>query len=137
MKDPKRLVTAGLLGAGLILGLAAFQIPEYPFGKTRFGKLEGTRKVYKSLTVPEIKKVMRPMANSIGVDCDYCHNEQNYASDEKPAKDFARHKIQMIEWLNVKYRPSGAKWEYSCYSCHRGRVRPVPSAPPAARGPGG
>lgn len=133
MNRPLRIVSVTLLGAGLILGLSAFQISEYPFGKSRFGKAEGTRKVYRNTPDPELKKIMKTMGDAIGQNCVYCHVENNYTSEEKPAKDFSRHKIQMVQWLNAKYRPGGAKWEYNCYSCHRGVVKPVPSVPPARK----
>ncbi len=43
-------------------------------------------------------------------------------------------KIGMLTYLNSKYRPKNAKWEYTCYSCHRGKLKPVPSqAPGTAR----
>jgi hypothetical protein len=76
---------------------------------------------------------MKTLSDAIGEKCVYCHDEKNYPSDEKPAKDFARHKLQMVDWLNVKYRPAGAKWEYGCYSCHRGQIRPVPWVPPVRK----
>jgi len=123
-----------LTGLGLALFLVGWQIDDYPFRKTQFGAAEGTRKVYKNLSDAEIKAVMQEMADGIGVKCDYCHNEKNYASEEKPMKDFARKKIFMLDWMNHKYRPPKAKWEYTCYTCHRGQVKPVPQAAPPAPG---
>jgi hypothetical protein len=133
MNRPLRIITLTLLGAGLVLGTTAFQIGEYPFGKSRFGRAEGTRKVYRNMPDPELKKVMKTMGDALGVGCTYCHDTKDYTSEEKPPKDFSRHKVQMVQWLNAKYRPGAAKWEYNCYSCHRGVVKPVPSAPPAGK----
>lgn len=122
----KLLFTASGLFFALVL--TGFQISDYPFRKSQFGVAEGTRKIYKNMTEAQIKPHMEKMSKEIGVKCVFCHNVKDYTSEEKPMKDFVRHKIQMVEWLNAKYRPKDAKWEYSCYSCHRGQVKPVPSS---------
>jgi len=116
-------------GLGLAFFLTGFQIGKYPMRKTQWGQAETThRKVFKEQSEAEIKKYMEKMCKDIGVKCGFCHNVKDYASEEKPEKDFGRHKIQLVKWLNDKYRPAGATWEYSCYTCHRGVMKPVPSA---------
>jgi hypothetical protein len=82
----------------------------------------------------EIKKLMKTHADGIGVKCSFCHNEKNYASEENPMKDFGRKKIYLLQWLNDKYRPPNASWEYTCYTCHRGKVKPVPFEVPLVPG---
>jgi hypothetical protein len=130
-----RVLLLSLSGIGVALFLTGFQIADYPFRKSQFGVAEGTRKVYKTETEKQIKVHMEKMSKEIGVKCTFCHNVKDYTSEEKPMKDFVRHKMQMVEWLNAKYRPKTAAWEYSCYTCHRGQVKPVPSS--ASLVPGG
>lgn len=58
--------------------------------------------------------------------CEYCHNLDNLASDEKYTKVVARQMLRMTRWINedwdVHVQPSGV----TCYTCHRGK--PVPQA---------
>ncbi len=133
MKKPRaRTVVLLLAGLAGVLAVAGWQIQDYPFRPTQFGQAEGTRKFNIDMPEAQLKKVMKVMADDIGVKCVFCHNEKDYTSDEKPMKDFVRKKMYLVDWMNNKYRPKNAKWEYSCYTCHRGSIKPVPSAPPAA-----
>lgn len=127
-----------LVGLALLLGFAlvatGFQLGDYPFQqkpRTRDrAKVQKERLAYEGMSDTEIKKIMKEMAAQIGVDCSYCHNEKNYKSFEKPVKEFVQYKIAMVDWLNAKYRPADADWNYSCYTCHRGVVKPLPQADP-------
>lgn len=128
---PKLRVAALLLGA-TVLTLANVVPGAGDFPKpTKFSPGEPHRRHLRDMPDAEIKKYMKGVADGLGVKCSFCHEGKDYASEAIPIKDFARKKIGMVRWLNEKYRPEGAKWEYSCFSCHRGQVRPVPSIPPA------
>lgn len=133
MNRGTRLLILTLAALSLGVFLTGSKISDYPFKKTRWGVAETTRrKIYRNLSEAEIKKEMKIMAEGIGVKCDYCHNEKDYASEEKPEKDFGRVKMGLVKWLNDKYRPLNADWEYTCYTCHHGKVSPVASAPPGS-----
>ena len=134
MKPRARTAILCLAGLGAVFALIGWQIQDYPFRKSQFGTMEGTRKFNQDKSEAEVKKIMKVMADGIGVKCVFCHNEKDYTSDEKPMKDFVRKKMYLVDWMNHKYRPATAKWEYSCYTCHRGSIKPVPSAPPLPPG---
>jgi hypothetical protein len=126
-----------LAGALLLLGFAVvatgFQVGDYPFEqreKPRGGRPREERRFYQELSDKEIRAVMKDMAAQLGVDCNYCHNTKDYKSFENPMKEFAQVKISMVNWLNAKYRPVDATWNYSCFTCHRGTVKPLPQAAP-------
>jgi hypothetical protein len=76
----------------------------------------------KDMTRAEMKEYMRNFTLSLGVECEYCHNTDDYASDEKKEKDAAREMIKLVYMLNDTYFKN-AKEEISCYSCHRGQVQ--------------
>jgi photosynthetic reaction center cytochrome c subunit len=76
----------------------------------------------KNMTRAEMKEYMRNFTLSLGVECEYCHNTDDYASDEKREKDAAREMIKLVYMLNDTYFKN-AKEEISCYSCHRGQVQ--------------
>ena len=139
MTQRHRLVI-GTLGALLVVVVASgFQIQDYPvFNKPPGSPAKGAikpRKYTAEMTDEEVRKYMKEMAAEIGAKCDLCHNTKDYSSFEKQTKQFAQYKMGMVEWLNAKYRPPNATWEYSCYTCHRGKMTNIPSvAPPAAPG---
>jgi hypothetical protein len=49
-----------------------------------------------------------------------------FASDEKPAKDLARKMFVMVHDLND--RQLKGIGQVSCYTCHRGQVKPALTA---------
>ena len=66
--------------------------------------------------------------------CNYCHNPNNMASDEKYTKVVARRMIQMTQNINVKYATHVQGTGVTCWTCHRGNAVPQykwASAPPA------
>lgn len=74
------------------------------------------------MTKEEMKEYMRNFTLSLGVECEYCHNTDDYASDEKKEKDIAREMIKMVYAFNDSYFKN-AKEEINCYTCHRGQVQ--------------
>jgi len=88
-------------------------------------------KVLKVTTGPEVIAIMRTYTAGLGVKCDHCHAQGNFASDENPKKEIGRHMIAMTADINSKM-PDG-KVHVTCYTCHRGEVEPkmVPEAKPA------
>lgn len=74
------------------------------------------------MSTEEMKEFMRNFTLSLGVECEYCHNTDDYASDEKKEKDIARDMIKMMYALNDSYFKN-AKEEINCYTCHRGQVQ--------------
>ena len=87
----------------------------------------------KVLKVPpaELMPIMRAFSAGLGVKCDFCHVKGDFASDENPHKEIARHMITMAHEINAKF-PDG-KMHVTCYTCHRGEAEPA-TAPPGAEG---
>jgi hypothetical protein len=88
-------------------------------------------KVLKVTTGPEVIQIMRTYTAGLGVKCDHCHVQGNFASDDNPKKEIARHMITMAANINTNF-PDG-KVHVTCYTCHRGEVEPkmAPEAKPA------
>lgn len=87
-------------------------------------------KVLKVATGPEVGQIMRTFTVGLGVQCIYCHVQGNYASDENPKKDIARHMITMTQQVNGNF--SEGKLRVSCYTCHRGEPEPKTAPEPRA-----
>lgn len=81
----------------------------------------------------ELIPTMRAFSHALGVECNFCHVQGNFASDEKPEKETARKMIVMAEHINSNF--TDGKVHVTCYTCHRGDKEPK-TAPPAASSPG-
>jgi len=86
----------------------------------------------KVLKIPpaELIPTMRAYSAALGVRCDFCHVQGDFASDEKHEKAVARNMIVMAEEINAKF-PDG-KVHVTCYTCHRGEE--MPKTAPASAG---
>ena len=68
-------------------------------------------------------------STALGVGCDYCHNTQDYASNEIPAKNIAREMMTMSgeirEMLSKMTEIKNEKAHVNCATCHRGSIVPA------------
>jgi hypothetical protein len=88
----------------------------------------------KTISKEELKAQMKGQAKSLGVECDFCHEVPDMASDKNEKKAIARKMIAMTAELNEKYiRPlkDGSKHLVTCGTCHQGKESPPPFVPPA------
>jgi len=58
------------------------------------------------------------------VGCNYCHNPNNMASDEKYTKVVARRMLQMTININSQWQTHVKQTGVTCYTCHRGNAIP-------------
>lgn len=56
--------------------------------------------------------------------CNYCHNPENMASDEKYTKIVARRMVQMTRDINSRWSSHVKETGVTCYTCHRGNAVP-------------
>ena len=82
--------------------------------------------VLNDLSVLEFSRLMGAFATWIAPEegCNYCHNPQNLASDEKYTKRVARRMIQMVRHINNDWKTHVAETGVTCWTCHRGRAVP-------------
>lgn len=122
--------------------LGAVAIPSADAQTRRARPLENV-KVMKGWDGDAVRAEMRVMADALGVKCDHCHVQGNFASDEKRSKATARRMIEMTIGLNADYFaaaappapavPAAAGAETSkfgrvtCYTCHQGAAVPKTS----------
>lgn len=57
--------------------------------------------------------------------CNYCHNPNNMASDEKYQKVAARKMIQMNQNINANWQSHVQGTGVTCWTCHRGNAIPL------------
>lgn len=88
--------------------------------------------------------LMMHFAQSLGVNCTYCHNTRAFAKWEQspPTRLKAWHAIRMVRELNNEYvadttewlpdhrkGPSGDAQKLACNTCHQGAFKPLYGAP--------
>jgi Photosynthetic reaction centre cytochrome C subunit len=88
-------------------------------------------KVLKGWNGDEVRNEMRLMTEALGVKCDHCHVQGNFASDEKRAKHTARRMIELTMSLNGEFfaahEPAAGASKFgrvTCYTCHKGEAMP-------------
>ncbi len=79
-----------------------------------------------------VMQTMQTFTTGLGVRCDYCHVQNDRASDAKPEKLTARKMYTMVQQINTDL---GGEPKVSCYTCHRGSEHPL-MVPPAGGAPG-
>jgi photosynthetic reaction center cytochrome c subunit len=82
--------------------------------------------VLNDLSVQEFSRLMQAMATWIApVDgCDYCHNPDDLASDEKYPKLVARRMLEMTRKINTEWKAHVGDTGVTCWTCHRGQAVP-------------
>ncbi len=90
-------------------------------------------KILKATTGEEVSQIMRTFTLGLGVQCNFCHIQGNFASDENPKKEVARRMITLTHDVNALFPEStGEKtMRVACYTCHRGEAEPKTAPPPA------
>jgi hypothetical protein len=92
----------------------------------------------KDISKDDLDKVMDTWKAALGVKCGFCHapskdstsRRLDFASDDKPEKNIARHMFKMTAKINKKYFSfdKDDKGEsvpaISCITCHRGSPHP-------------
>jgi hypothetical protein len=128
-------------------GASMWQAPQAGPKEKTIGEAQKNIKVLNDIPASQLIPMMNLFAGSLGVKCTYCHvnkdGQWDFPSDEKPEKNTARDMILMT--LNINKTTFKGSNEVSCFSCHRGRNRPVsvlalpipePTPRPAESAPG-
>ncbi len=135
---PKRSTQTGYRGAGLnqiidpdtIAQATAIPPAPYPLppdGGPTAGESYQNVKVVANLSKERFDHLMAEMNQWVAPPeqgCNYCHNPENMASDEKYTKIVARRMLQMTQTINSKWASHVKTTGVTCYTCHRGK--PVP-----------
>lgn len=101
----------------------------------------------KDIPLRQLIQTMRSFAMGLGVRCQHCHvfkgddpddlSAFEFASDEKAPKKTARAMLRMAMAINNEHlkdvgepRPAG-ELKVTCYTCHRGEMKPATRRPDA------
>jgi hypothetical protein len=129
----------GLLAAGLmcvcVLGVAAAKTSAQGGAQ---GPATNLQVLPKDMPRPEITALMRTFTAALGVQCTHCHvgTPAERAKDDLPTKATARKMLKMVMAVNADHLgvPAGEPNKVTCFTCHRGALKPLTTAPPAGGG---
>lgn len=110
----KKILAAVLVTGALIGGYAFAQ------GVGDGGK--NLQVLPKTMSKNDIKKTMKLMSKALGVQCEFCHDKNDFSKDGNEHKDAARAMMKMTMDLNQKY--FGGKQRVTCMTCHNGKSEP-------------
>jgi len=91
-------------------------------------------KVLKGVPAGRLISIMdKGYANSLGVTCGYCHENEHWDAETKPTKEITREMIRMSSTINNQLLKniSGLKPNaiVNCTTCHRGSTKPALNMP--------
>jgi hypothetical protein len=119
-----------LFGALASLGFLSVALLAQPPQDGKEKRVPPAPKNLQILTVDELHSgIMQKFAAALGGNCQTCHVQGDFASDENPHKVIARTMITMTKEINAKF-PDG-KVHVTCYTCHRGTHEPAMAPAPA------
>jgi hypothetical protein len=109
------------LGGALALALTLTLTASQPAVEAAPGK---NLKIYpKDTDVAQIKKDMKTVSKSLGVQCDHCHELEQLDKDT-PHKEQARVMMKMVASINDSLKKGGFKDQVTCMTCHQGKEKP-------------
>lgn len=136
MKQLSKLATIVAL-VTLSLTLYAQQTP--PAGGPPQGgnQAKNLKVLPKDIPQDRLLGAMQNFTRALGVKCDHCHVQGDFASDDKKDKEIARAMIKMMQNLRQnadEFLPGGRVQKVSCWTCHRGSAHIEQPAPPQPQG---
>jgi photosynthetic reaction center cytochrome c subunit len=80
-------------------------------------------KVLKGTPAAQLIIGMHLAEGALGVECGYCHYEDDFSKDGKETKDTARKMMAMV--MDINKNNFEGKQVVTCYTCHHGNNQPV------------
>ena len=80
--------------------------------------------VLKYEDVEQTKSYMKKMSKDLGVKCKFCHDLDDFASDENKHKTLARDMMKMVHTINGDFINWKDANPVTCWTCHQGKKEP-------------
>src|ERR1700720_985221 len=104
----------------LLLSVALFSgaLGQGPPAETKYLNIQ----VLKGVPAKSVDSIMRAFNRALGVQCAFCHVQDQWDNESKPEFATARKMFQMVKVLNENQlaKTSGV----SCWTCHAGQTKP-------------
>jgi hypothetical protein len=86
-------------------------------------------RVLRGIPAKQLPETMAYVSRALGVRCMFCHNLDDFSSDEKEPKRTARKMFAMVEGISKNFY-NGGETPVECYNCHQGHEQPPEGVPP-------
>lgn len=118
--------TKAQLDAMRAANVAPEPFPAAEKGGDPAGKAYENVQVLKDVNVAEFTRLMAAITTWVAPEegCNYCHEEENLASDSKYTKVVARRMLQMTQHINADAKNHVGETGVTCFTCHRGQHVP-------------
>jgi photosynthetic reaction center cytochrome c subunit len=129
MRAKRGLAGTWVTGLVLFLGGAKLWTQSAAHSSGGIATVRTAEQVYKNIQVlkgvpaDQLIPAMQFITASLGVQCDFCHQENAFEKDDKETKQTARKMMRMMFAID-KDNFDGHR-EVTCYACHRGEPKPV------------
>ena len=134
----KKFAIVTALFALMVVGMAATRRPKDDDDKPK----RNLKVLPKNISHEDLDKTMDEWKKALGVKCGFCHapskdstsHHLDFASDDKPEKNIARHMFTMTAKINKKYfsfnKDQSGKTipAVACMTCHHGNPHPDEAA---------
>jgi photosynthetic reaction center cytochrome c subunit len=114
------VLIAAACGFLLAIGVAA---QSQPGGEKTAAQAYKNIQVLKDIPASQLLPGMQYITTALGVQCNYCHVDQSFPSDDKQSKQTARQMMTMLFAINNNN--FGGRPEVSCFTCHQGHHEPM------------
>ena len=116
----KRIVFAAIcaISLGGVVAVAAAQ-------KTEPTAAKNLQIFPKNTPIKELKTMMKAMSKQLGVQCDFCHDTDDFAKDTDMKKT-GRWMMTLTKDINAKFQ---GKVMVTCETCHNGHQMPPAGGP--------
>lgn len=112
-----RLLTVTLF-SGLIATGTAFLAPSPAVAEDAAKNL---KILPSTMSKADVKKLMKKISSALGVQCEHCHDTDDFAKDTEK-KEIARAMMKMTGEINKTYFKG--EMRVGCISCHNGQEEP-------------
>jgi hypothetical protein len=113
-----RHTLAAAMFAGLFAVGTAFLVPSPAAAEDAAKNL---KVLPTSMSKPDIKKRMKKIAAALGVQCDHCHDTDDFSKDTEH-KEKARAMMKMTAEINKNWFKNEQRVD--CVTCHNGQEEP-------------
>jgi hypothetical protein len=111
-----------ILAVAMVLGLATLGWALFLRAPAAWAEDGGKNiQVLKGMSKADIKKYMKFVASSLGVQCDHCHDTDDMSKDTDKKKK-AREMMLMQDSINKNHFKGEKK--VTCVTCHAGKTEP-------------
>lgn len=110
----------------VIFSISGIGIITSSFFTMKPGAFKNLKVLPMNISEHALDSIMDLYSTGLGVDCEFCHTDKGFDSDDNKHKLIAREMMMMTDSINHVFFPEGrgTNQAITCYSCHHGNPSP-------------